>query len=166
MMTVDLFNYISFERWVCTPQGGTITETLDVPGDPSDFDEHKILDYADFTDLQLLIKHWGWKNTKPFGGALNSAIPSVAMIDGRQFKIVQSPKSVSGLIVSAALVPDAGRLTSYKVAHPDEEVAATSAMTTIVSMTIELRDGITIGKLRKEILDFAHRTEKLGPEAL
>jgi hypothetical protein len=158
-------DFATFERWICTPSGGTAIDQMEFSATSDDFDTNRVVDYLDFTDVTMALKYWGWENTKPFGFPISSSWALGALIEKRQWIIQKSTKSLTALLISGTIVADAGVIKRFELnGLKNIEMREYNGKTT-VTCTIELEGGISLGTLRSRILEFAHQVEQLGPDA-
>jgi hypothetical protein len=163
-----------FETYYLKPLGGqqVIDRATIAPRRPSD---KMVVDYLAPADFHYLSKLWGWNYKGPSGGQFPSTWFVPVSIDGRMWRItgLTNPEPgmtpITGFAISGqfqAMSPKAqamARVWQSRFRSDQVQLSQDSANVT-VQTKINLGEGMTLAEVRKRILDFVHRAEKL-PEA-
>jgi hypothetical protein len=142
------------------------------PPKPSD---GMVVDYLSSQDFLYLAKLWGWAYDGPFGAAISPTWTVPVSVHRRLWRI-SGPVTAPTENTSYATFTVAGQFQARsnraqdqfrrwaKRFKRDKVVFSPDSADVELSTTIDLKGGLSLATIRKRILDFVRRTEKLPPE--
>ena len=139
------------------------------PPRPSD---KMVVDYLTSQDFSYLSKLWGWNYNGPFVTSLSSTWTVPVNIRGKLWKISgpgpnqAGPSAMTGFSVTgqfqARSAAVQNRLKTWTRRYKSDQVVFSPESADVqVSTSISLKEGLPLATIRKRILDFVRRAEKL-----